>query len=30
MAHYEAKMSSKGQLTVPAAVREFLDLKAAE
>ena len=27
MPHYEAKMSSKGQITVPAEVREFFALK---
>jgi AbrB family looped-hinge helix DNA binding protein len=30
MPHYEAKMSSKGQLTVPAPVREFFDLKTGD
>ena len=27
MPHYEARMSSKGEITVPAEVREFFDLK---
>ena len=30
MPHYQAKMSSKGQLTVPGAVREHFDLKAGD
>jgi AbrB family looped-hinge helix DNA binding protein len=30
MAHYEARMTSKGQLTVPAPVREFFALKAGD
>lgn len=30
MAHYEARMSSKGQLTVPAKVREALELKEGD
>src|SRR5882762_8670053 len=30
MPHYQAKMSSKGQLTMPAAVREHFDLKAGD
>jgi bifunctional DNA-binding transcriptional regulator/antitoxin component of YhaV-PrlF toxin-antitoxin module len=27
MPHYEARMSSKGEITVPAEVRGFFDLK---
>jgi AbrB family looped-hinge helix DNA binding protein len=30
MAHYQAKMSSKGQLTVPSAVREHFNLKSGD
>lgn len=30
MAHYQAKMSSKGQLTLPAAVREHFELKTGD
>jgi antitoxin PrlF len=30
MPHYEAKMSSKGQITVPSEVREFLSLKEGD
>ncbi len=30
MPHYEAKMSSKGQITVPAEVREFFLLKEGD
>jgi AbrB family looped-hinge helix DNA binding protein len=30
MAHYQAKMSSKGQLTIPAAVREHFKLKTGD
>jgi AbrB family looped-hinge helix DNA binding protein len=30
MPHYEAKMSSKGQITVPSEVREFLLLKEGD
>lgn len=30
MPHYEAKMTSKGQITVPAAVREFFQLQAGD
>jgi antitoxin PrlF len=30
MPHYQAKMSSKGQLTMPAAVREHFDLKPGD
>ena len=30
MAHYEAKVSSKGQLTIPAPVRDFLKLNTGE
>jgi len=30
MPHYQAKMSSKGQLTIPSAVREHFDLKAGD
>ena len=30
MAHYEAKVSSKGQLTIPAPVREFFELKTGD
>jgi antitoxin PrlF len=30
MPHYQAKMSSKGQLTIPAAVREHFDLKTGD
>jgi antitoxin PrlF len=30
MSHYQAKMSSKGQLTVPAPVREHFDLKTGD
>ncbi len=28
MPHYEARMSSNGELTIPSAVREHFDLKA--
>jgi antitoxin PrlF len=30
MAHFESKMSSKGQLTVPVAVRKQFDLKTGD
>jgi antitoxin PrlF len=30
MPHYQAKMSSKGQLTMPAAVRKYFDLKTGD
>ena len=30
MPHYEARMSSKGQITVPAPLREFLKLKEGD
>ena len=30
MAHFESKMSSKGQLTVPAPVRRYFDLKTGD
>jgi AbrB family looped-hinge helix DNA binding protein len=30
MPHYQAKMSSKGQLTIPSAVREHFDLNAGD
>ncbi len=30
MPHYQAKMSSEGQLTIPSAVREHFDLKAGD
>ena len=30
MPHYEAKVSSKGQITVPSEVREFLSLKEGD
>ncbi len=30
MPHYEAKMTSKGQLTVPAPVRDFFSLKPGD
>ncbi len=30
MPHYQAKMSSKGQLTIPSAVREHFDLKTGD
>jgi len=30
MSHYQAKMSSKGQLTLPLAVREYFDLKTGD
>jgi|Tabmets5t2r1_1033131.scaffolds.fasta_scaffold119518_2 antitoxin PrlF len=30
MPHYEAKMSSKGQITVPSEVREFMSLKEGD
>jgi len=30
VSHHEAKMTSKGQITVPSAVREFLELKAGD
>ena len=30
MPHYQAKMSSKGQLTIPAAVRKHFDLKTGD
>ena len=30
MRHYQAKMSSKGQLTMPSAVREHFDLKTGD
>ena len=30
MSHYQAKMSSKGQLTIPLAVREHLGLKPGD
>ena len=30
MPHYQAKMSSEGQLTIPLAVREHFDLKAGD
>jgi antitoxin PrlF len=30
MSHHQAKMSSKGQLTIPAAVRELFDLKTGD
>jgi antitoxin PrlF len=30
MAHYQAKMSSKGQLTIPSAVREHFSLKTGD
>lgn len=30
MPHYQAKMSSKGQLTIPSAVRDHFDLKAGD
>jgi antitoxin PrlF len=30
MLHYQAKMSSKGQLTIPSAVREHFDLKTGD
>ena len=30
MPHYQAKLSSKGQLTVPASVREHFDLKTGD
>jgi antitoxin PrlF len=30
MPHYEAKLSSKGQLTMPAAVREHFNIKAGD
>ena len=30
MVHYEARMRSKGQITVPVAVREFFELRAGD
>ena len=30
MPHYEAKMTSKGQITIPAPVRQFFELKAGD
>jgi AbrB family looped-hinge helix DNA binding protein len=30
MSHFEAKVSSKGQLTIPAPVRDFFDLKVGD
>jgi AbrB family looped-hinge helix DNA binding protein len=30
MSHHEARMTSKGQLTVPAPIRKFLNLKAGD
>ena len=30
MPHYQAKMSSKGQLTIPSAVREYFNLKTGD
>jgi antitoxin PrlF len=30
MPHYQAKMSSKGQLTIPSAVREHFELKTGD
>jgi len=30
MSHYQAKMSSKGQLTMPAAIREHFSLKTGD
>src|SRR6476646_6093204 len=30
MPHYEAKVSSKGQLTIPAPVRDFFELKTGD
>jgi antitoxin PrlF len=30
VSHYEARMTSKGQITVPAAVRDFFGLKAGD
>ena len=30
MSHHEARMTSKGQITVPVAVREFFGLKAGD
>ena len=30
MAHYQAKMSSKGQLATPSAVREHFNLKTGD
>jgi|ERR1700719_511699 antitoxin PrlF len=30
MAHYQAKMSSKGQLTMPSAIREHFNLKTGD
>jgi antitoxin PrlF len=30
MPHYQAKMSSEGQLMIPSAVREHFDLKAGD
>jgi AbrB family looped-hinge helix DNA binding protein len=30
MPYYEAKVSSKGQVTIPAAVRDFFDLKTGD
>jgi len=30
MRHYQAKMSSKGQITMPSAVREHFDLKTGD
>jgi antitoxin PrlF len=30
MAHYEARVSSKGQLTIPAPVRDFFDLQTGD
>ncbi len=30
MPHYQARMSSDGQLTIPSAVREHFDLKAGD
>jgi len=30
MPHYQARMSSNGQLTIPSAIREHFDLKAED
>lgn len=30
MSHHEARMTSKGQITIPAAVRDFFDLKPGD
>lgn len=30
MRHYKARMSSKGQITIPAAIRELFELKAGD